>query len=348
MSTIRHHAEWLSLIEVSGPFLSLPVLMKVFPQWLEAHNSEVFQNAKRAYEVWDINKTDTATRYAWIKYLLSNVLEYPDEVIAEGQAIPPALSVFVAQQHETLHPDIVIKNPSTGDNPGKPRILIQSYRSSQDLEKPVFGSHWKASPATRMMELLHGTDIPLGLVTNGERWMLVFAPREETTGFASWYADLWFEEQINFVHSVLCLELVDYSVFRTAKFLNHFLLRVTRISRKLQINLVQVRRAVEVLVQTLDRIDQERKRTLLQGIPEATLYEAALTVMMRLVFLFSAEERGLLLLGHNLYDEFYAVSTLSAQLRETADQHGEEILERRNDAWSRLLATFRAVFVGEA
>ena len=38
------------------------------------------------------------------------------------------------------------------------------------------GRHWKASPATRMMELLHATDVRLGLVTNGEHWMLVDAP----------------------------------------------------------------------------------------------------------------------------------------------------------------------------
>ena len=31
-------------------------------------------------------------------------------------------------------------------------------------------------------------------------------------------------------------------------------------------------------------------------------------MMMRLVFLFSAEERGLLLLGDQLYDQHYAVS----------------------------------------
>ena len=35
-----------------------------------------------------------------------------------------------------------------------------------------------------------------------------------------------------------------------------------------------------------------------------------------------------------------------AQLQETADQQGEEILERRHDAWVRLLSTFRAVFGG--
>ena len=47
-----------------------------------------------------------------------------------------------------------------------------------------------------MMELLHATGVRLGLVTNGEHWMLVDAPQGETTGYASWYATLWLEEPI--------------------------------------------------------------------------------------------------------------------------------------------------------
>jgi hypothetical protein len=107
-----------------------------------------------------------------------------------------------------------------------------------------------------------------------------------------------------------------------------------------------VREAVEEIIRSLDRIDQDEDRLLLAGVSEAELYEAALTLMMRLVFLFSAEERGLLLLGDPLYDEHYAVSTLVAKLQEAADQHGEEVLERRHDAWVRLLSTFRAVYGG--
>ena len=70
---------------------------------------------------------------------------------------------------------------------------------------------------------------------------------------------------------------------------------------------------------------------------EKELYESSLAVMMRLVFLFTAEKRGLLLLGDPVYDRHYAISTLGELLREAADSHGEEILERRHDAWSRLL-----------
>ena len=68
--------------------------------------------------------------------------------------------------------------------------------------------------------------------------------------------------------------------------------------------------------------------------------------MMRLVFILCAEERGLLLLGDETYDQCYAVSTLRGQLAEEADKYGAEILERRHDAWARLLAVFRAVYGG--
>ena len=107
------------------------------------------------------------------------------------------------------------------------------------------------------------------------------------------------------------------------------------------------RRAVEVLIQSLDRADQDRQRELLPGISEAELYEAALTVMMRLVFLFCAEERDLLASpADRVYWEHYSVSTVREQLQQTASQYGEEILERRHDAWCRLLVAFRAVHGG--
>ena len=47
MSIARHHAAWLSLMEVSGPFLSLPVLMRAFPQGLDAHDPERLATLRR-------------------------------------------------------------------------------------------------------------------------------------------------------------------------------------------------------------------------------------------------------------------------------------------------------------
>ena len=225
---------------------------------------------------------------------------------------------------------------------------MQVVPAGQDLEKGLKGSRWAASPATRMMELLHACNVRLGLLTNGEHWMLVNAPKGETTGYISWYATLWQEEPIT-LRAFRSLLAVD-RFFRVdePQTLEVMLAQSINSQQEVTDQLgYQVRKAVDVLVQSIDRIDQDRNRTLLQGISETRLYEAALTVMMRLVFLFSAEERKLIPPHENeLYNTHYAVSTLRSRLREQADQSGEEVLERRQDAWCRLLATFRAVYAG--
>ena len=68
--------------------------------------------------------------------------------------------------------------------------------------------------------------------------------------------------------------------------------------------------------------------------------------MMRLVFLFVAEERRLLPLDDERYSATLAASTLRAQLQERADRDGEDPLERSTAAWHRVLALFRAVHGG--
>lgn len=350
-SIARHHAEWLSLVEVSGPFLSMPVLQRVFPQGLDAHEPEHFAELRQAHEEWETNqggsRPEPATHYLWVKYVLAETLGFPEDVILEGQAIPQGLQATVSEHGEILKPDIVVRNPDDNAGAGKHRLLVCTLPAGQGLEKLLAGKRWKASPATRMMELLHATEVRLGLVTNGEQWMLVDAPLGETTGFASWYASVWLDEHITLRAFRSLLGARRFFGVPDDETLEAMLAESASNQQEVTDQLgYQVRRAVEVVVQTIDREDKTQGGTLLENVPETLLYEAALTVMMRLVFLFSAEERGLFLLGDELYDENYAVSTLRAQLRESADQHGEEILERRKDAWCRLLATFRAICSG--
>lgn len=346
MSIARHHNEWLSLVPNSGPFLSLPVLMRVFPQGLPAPDPELRKETRLMFEGWEDGKKDRAVRRSWCDFVLRSVLQFPAEVVAEGQTIPPGMEARMSEFGEVLRPDVAIIPPK-GSNSIKPRLLVQFFHPDQDLEKPLRDKHWKASPATRMTELLHAADVPLGLITNGEHWMLVHAPRGETSGFASWYAPLWFEEPLTFQAFTALLSAQRFFGVAENDTIEALLTQSAQDHQEVTEQLGwQVRKAVEVLIQSLDKIDQDYKRQLLEGVGEKQLYEAALTVMMRLVFLFSAEERGLLLLGDPLYDQHYAVSTLRDQLQEIADKHVEEILDARFDAWSRLLATFRAVYGG--
>jgi hypothetical protein len=347
MSTARHHADWLSLVEVSGPFVSLPVLLRTFPQGLEPRDPAQAKQLRAAYEDWQDNPTAPGKQRAWMLHVLGELLGYPASQIAEGQALPAGLEANMAEQGETLRPDFALIGPAATGAVGQAQLLISSYPAAQPLDKPVIGKHWKATPATRMMELLHGTNVPLGLVTNGEQWMLVYAPRGETTGYASWYGSLWLDEPITLRAFQSLLGVRRFFGVAADSTLQALLKESASDQQEVTDQLgYQVREAVEVLVQSFDAIHQESQGVALKGVPPAMVYDSALTIMMRLVFLFSAEERGLLHLGKPLYDDNYAVSTLQEQLQEVADQNGEEVLERRYDAWTRLLATFRAVHGG--
>jgi len=91
-STARHHAEWLSLIEVSGPFLSLPVLLRVFPQGLDADDTDHARDLRLAFEEWQDNQLGprpcAEIHRAWLDFILRETLDLPDEIVATRQDIP--------------------------------------------------------------------------------------------------------------------------------------------------------------------------------------------------------------------------------------------------------------------
>lgn len=343
MSELGHHAEWLSLIEISGPFLAEPVLKDAFPQGLEGLDSAKKTTVRQAYDEWrealDLDDPDLPRIHrAWIDLILNNILEL-DEVLKPVDKLPDTVRCELPEHGLTLRPDYAVMDPRADTSP---LILIAVYGSETSLTDTLKDDGWPASPAERMVELCRATNVRLGLVSNGERWMLVDAPVGAVTTFASWYARLWGQEPVTLQAFINLLGVRRFFVDRSEQ-----LPALLDDSLKFQDEVTdalgeQVRRAVEVLIQALDRADVDRKRELLDGIEPAELYEAGLTVMMRIVFLLSAEERGLLLLGDQRYEANYAVSTLRMQLR----GESEEILEGREDAWARLLAIFRAVYGG--
>src|ERR1035441_10209721 len=292
ISTSRHHADWLSLVEVSGPFVSLQVLLKVFPQGLDPRDPAQAKALRPAYEEWQDNPAAPGRQRAWVLHVLTALLAYPAELIAEGQTLPAGLEANMAEMGETLRPDFALVSPAGSETAGQAQLLIANYPAEQSLDRPVTGRHWKANPATRMTELLHASGVALGLVTNGEHWMLVFGPRGETTGYASWYGALWLDEPITLraFHSLLGVRRF-FGVTEDSTLLA--MLKESAADQQEVTDQLgyQVREAVEVLVQAFDTLDQDANRNLLKGVSEAVLYEAALTVMMRLVFLFSAAAR---------------------------------------------------------
>ncbi|OXS27889.1 MAG: hypothetical protein BCS36_11215 [Desulfovibrio sp. MES5] len=344
MRNTAQHLEWRSLIEISGPFLAASVLESTFPQGLDAVETPRRRELRAAYEEWRdaVNEEDPLLpqlHQAWIRLVLTDLLEYDSEsLVSAADWVEELPSVSSQENTGIFSPDWLIHAP--GDE--KPRLFIAIFPPDTNLESSGQNDGWPASLLERMTLLCRAHGVRLGLLSNGERWMLVNAPEGSTSGHASWYARLWFQEPLTLkaFRSLLGVRRCFGPAETTLEaLLEESLKHQEEVTDTLG---SQVRRAVEVLIQCLDKADEDRNRELLRDVPPAELYEAGLTVMMRLVFILCAEERGLLLSGDPLYDQCYAVSTLRGQLS------GEtpEILERRHDAWARLLAIFRGVYGG--
>lgn len=337
------HYDWLQLIEVSGPFLSATVLNEAFPDGLDGFDKRTKRDLSHFYSEW-VEAFETrhadfpALHDAWIRSVLRDGLQFRDGDLSPGAEWSVAGEGGLGR----FAPDYALK-----DMDAKPALFIKILPADVKPDARDVADDWKDSVIEKMTRLCRAHEVRIGLVTNGEKWVLVNAATGGTlSGTATWYARLWFQED-----STLraFLALLGYRRFvgapkkRLPYLLDESLKHLEEVTDTLG---KQVMTAVEVLMEGFDRADLDSGRKLLAGVSPSALYEAALTVMMRLVFLLCAEERGLMLLGEKKYDDVYAVSTLRKKLEEESDKFGPQVLERRYDAWARLLGVFRLVYGG--
>lgn len=340
--------EWLSLVETSGPFLTLTVLDQAFPQGLESIETPRHQQLRSAYSEWReaVDEDDELLHQlhdAWVNLVLTELLEFDEESATPRSSWGAgAVSVLSPDGTARYAPTWIIHAPGSTE----PRAFVAVTCPDADLESTAQPDGWIASEVERMTLLCREHGVRVGIVTNGESWVLINAPADAPSGKAIWHSRFWFQEPatLKAFQSLLGVRRwfgpADQSL---EALLDESLKHQEEVTDTLG---EQVRRATEVLIQALDKADQDRNRELLRDVPPSLLYEASLTVMMRLVFVLCAEERGLFLLGDPVYDQNLAVSTLRGKLAKEADQLGDEVLERRFDAWARLLAAFRAVYAG--
>ncbi|OUS30681.1 hypothetical protein A9Q99_05735 [Gammaproteobacteria bacterium 45_16_T64] len=354
---LSQHAEWLSLVEVSGPFLAEPILKDAFPQGLEKIDPFKKKQFRQTYEEWrevidshdeDVIAIKNQIHKEWINWVIKFGLEWDEDedgdILKTGDALPETIQLTLPEHGVKLKPEFAVY----ADEKQKPYLLLTSYPPDTKLEEVVKGESWSTTPAERMAQLCRSVGARLGVITNGEQWLFIDAPEGGITTYASWYARLWSQEPVTLqaFYSLLNIGTI-FNGFEDAKKLTELLDESLKHQDEVTETLgLQVSRAVEVLIQSLDRINHDYNGKLLEGVEPTELYEAGLTLMMRLVFLLCAEERGLLLLGDETYESNYALSTLRLKLRGEASLHGEEVLSYRKNAWSRLLAIFRAVYGG--
>ncbi|MGE4029912.1 MAG: restriction endonuclease [Thermoleophilia bacterium] len=337
------HVEWLRLVEVSGPFLSVRVLGEAFPQGLDAVEPELVKELETALSEWDAAaRDDPSVHRAFIRFLLERVLGYDaadlhDEPgrIARATAALPEFGV-------TLAPDYVIARPDDS-----PALLVVVAPAGAPLERPFTDRRLSASHAERMRLLLRGAPgATSGLLLNGESAMLVHAPGERSATFATFDVALMPEEPAT-LRAFASLAGARRVIAQDAdNSLDGLLARSADDEREVTDALGdQARRAVEQLVAAIDADDRDSGGLVLTGVEPPTLYEAAVACVMRLIFLLAAEAQGLMP-EEEAWTESYAVTPMRARLQEARERHTADVAALRMDAWPRLLATFRAVHGG--
>ncbi|WP_405183601.1 BREX-1 system adenine-specific DNA-methyltransferase PglX (plasmid) [Nocardia sp. NBC_01377] len=358
------------MLQTSGPFLTLPVVNRVFPNGLYEVAPRL--RSKVRSTVAEALATRGATRHTAIRTVLDHALDWADHLRVDTD-LPASLSEPVPEHGLLLRPDFGFYAEPGGDD------LIEADDEPADEEDSDaeddaaatnasdspwrllgmitdWGTHpfarttahgWSASPVERLAVLLRARDVPIGLVTDGRWWAVVWAPVGGTMGAAVWDASLWAEEPESLRAFVALLDRPRFLGVAAEDRLPELLKESLGAQEEVTETLGrQVRDAVELLVRTLDQLDSESG--VLDGVGDDDLYDGVVTLMMRIVFLLFAEERRLLPSDDDVYVAAYSVSRLVEQLEAAEALVGAQALEHRTGAWHRLLAVSRALHYGVA
>ena len=349
------HQDWLAQLETDGPFLSLPVLKDIWPNGMDRLGDtdgrlvsfkESFAEFERAYDRQHYAAAEEHAEVTriWIDSVLDELAEWQG-LRVEGADLPPEFVVYAPGEAITLRPDDALRNRG---NEGGYACLVRRVPSSPSLHTAATDG-WAASEIDRMAALLRVSGVSIGIVTDGRWWGLVWAGQGSTVGSGIVDALTWREER---GLRDAFLTLIDASTLRAKnaerrlpRLFERSVLEAEEITEALG---VQVRKSVELLVQAFSEARlSARSRGHDDPLCDDTdeIYQAAVTLMMRVVFLLFAEERGMLPTPE-LYRAAYGISDLLDDLQERAEHEGEENLDHSSDVWHRLLAVSGALFAG--
>ncbi|SHJ43584.1 hypothetical protein SAMN02745244_02506 [Tessaracoccus bendigoensis DSM 12906] len=349
VSPTELHRRWLQLVDVDGPFLSIPALRRVYPQGIATPDVALLaelKTAKQAFEqTWDAWSTGATTaesyrsaRDEWVELVLRRTFGW-------GQHLTTAdPHVTVSSPNQRVH------TTSTGafrrgETTHALTLVVDPVRSLRDL----VDDGWAANHIDRMEALLRTSGVPVGVVTDGRWWALVSAQPGIAVASGVVDSQTWVEEPATRDALAALVSPIRLAGGRPEDQLPAMFADSVTAAEEITDALGrQVRRAVELLVQSFsETADEARRRGEPDPLPEdpADVYTAAVTVMMQVVFLLFAEERDLLP-ESALFNSAYGLTGQLDQLRQRERDESPEALDATSALWHRLLATARALHAG--
>jgi hypothetical protein len=349
---IRDHQAWLGYLQPEGLVVSPAALVDA--QVLLDRNTLPLQERFLPFVEEVDRDDDTTIAITDFARFLREFLEWPDDLLyglESNRPLPELLSVPLAEFNETLAPSFAFKDtkPKDPDNPWL--MLVQSVPLGVDLDQNLAGDEaWKASPSRRFERLLRETKVPIGLLVNGSQIRLMYAPKGENSGSITFPLKAMTEVAGRPILAAFHTLLDRYRLLAAPS--EARLPALLSKSREYQsrVSTVLAQQVLDALYELLrgfqaanERTKGELLREVLENHPD-DVYAGLLTVLMRLVFLLFAEDRGLMPTS-GLYVQHYSIHGLFERLR-TDNEHYPDTMDHRYGAWAGLATLFRAVHHG--
>jgi hypothetical protein len=376
----EQHRAWLELVETDGPFLAVPPLKRVWPQGipaLPADRLDVLREARVGFEhAWEALDRDpdddtVAEKYRdardeWVRTVLRDVAGWQESLVW-GPGCAPGLAASSPDRRVAVTPDAALRGPtgssgSAGRGPVIGALVSVVDRCASLHDTGLDG--WAATAVDRMEALLRASQTDpagdrstagpaagtqVGIVTDGRWWALVCARPKSLVASGVVDSQTWIEEPRTrdaFLTVIARQHLIGGDpAERLPRLFADSVAAAEEVTEALG---AQVRRAAGLLVQAFGETAAEARR---RGLPDPLpadpdqTYSAAVTVLMRAVFLLFAEERGLLPPGE-LFRQGYGISGELEALEQRQREDGDESLDSTYLSWHRLLATSQALFHG--
>ena len=354
------HQEWLGYVQPVGLVVSIPALLAA-----QAHiNRNIIPDHQRFLDCLPRDAHDELTPE------LRDFAEFTEQVLgwragdmAEFSVVSSQfldadrLTVVLPEYNETLRPTHVVFEYSsslTTDNRQLPipQMLIQLLPTGTALDDAPESNDrtWHAPPQARFERLLRETRVPIGLLCNATQIRIVYAPRGETSGFATFSVSEMAQVAGRPIFAALHMLLCEERLFSLGE--KQRLPAILADSRKYQ-NVVSTQLAEQVLaalyelVRGFQAADDQAKGELLREVLAENpnhVYQGLLTVLMRLVFVLYAEDRGLLS-SDPIFANYYSLTGLFEKLR-ADDGRYPDTMNQRYGGWAQFLTLFRLIYEG--
>ncbi|MBZ0217884.1 MAG: N-6 DNA methylase, partial [Fimbriimonadaceae bacterium] len=326
---------WLKHVRQEGLVVSQSALNEenLVPIKQTADDSKAFEDS--ANDFWDI---------------ATNVLDWPESRILRSENLPDQGTCRLTEMAVTLKADAALAGKETEP----PRLLIKCLESDADPDVRISIGRWNGITEQQAFERhLRETGVEQGLLVTGQTLRLTYSPQGETPGYLEWPIEGLKTTAGREMLAGLKLLLGKNAIWGGAESRLDGILKRSRENQ----NIVSTKLADQVLGAlytllrgfTSEAETDTRMRAVAEKHPQE-YYEGLLTVLMRLVFVLYAEDRGLMPSSDDekaktIYEQGYALRRLFVDLEADAALHPDTMADRYG-AWGRLLGVFKLIYDG--